>query len=73
MLNMQVGNLVQWFDYYHDGIVKSAGVGIIIDERIIKLDGSGEGSTYHQYLVSISRKLDSSCTVWFESHELDLL
>ena len=74
MLNMKIGDLVRWYEYYADNIVKDAGVGIIIDKRTIQTQGINERCyMHHQYLVSISRKLDRSCTVWFGSHTLDLL
>jgi hypothetical protein len=68
MLNAQVGDLVRWFDYYQDNIVKSAGIGVIIDQRFIKFDGYGKSSVYYQYLVCTENHIS-----WFGNHNLELI
>jgi len=46
--NIQEGDLVRWFELFHEGIVKDAGLGSVLNIREIQVDGP---TRYIQYEV----------------------
>jgi hypothetical protein len=59
----QKSDLVKWYDYYEDYIVRDAGLGVVIDTR-----SYGDRSnliTYHVY------KFKSQQSEWYTHHELE--
>ena len=47
---IKIGELVRWFEYYAEGIVKDSGLGIIIDREWMKTT-SDYGSSFLIYHV----------------------
>ena len=60
----QKSDLVKWYDYYEDHIVRDAGLGVVIDTRTY-----GDMSnliTYHVY------KFKSQECEWYTHYELEM-
>jgi len=63
MIDLKVSDLVKWYDYYNDEIVRDAGLGVVIDTRTY-----GDMSnliTYHVY------KFKSQECEWYSHYELE--
>jgi hypothetical protein len=59
----QKSELVKWYDYYDDQIVRDAGLGVIVDMRVYgDMDGL---TTYHVY------KFKSQECEWYTHYELE--
>tara|TARA_R110002020_G_scaffold322663_1_gene538436 strand:+ start:116 stop:325 length:210 start_codon:yes stop_codon:yes gene_type:complete len=59
----QLKDLVKWYDYYDDHIVRDAGLGVVIDKRAY---GDMDSLvTYHVY------KFKSQQCEWYTHHELE--
>jgi hypothetical protein len=59
----QLKDLVKWYDYYDDHIVRDAGLGVVIDKRVY---GDMDSLiTYHVY------KFKSQRYEWYTHYELE--
>ena len=59
----EIADLVKWYDYYVDEIVRDAGLGVIVDMRVYgDMDGL---TTYHVY------KFKSQECEWYTHYELE--
>lgn len=59
----QKSDLVKWYDYYEDYIVRDAGLGVVIDKRTYgDMDSL---TTYYVY------KFKSQQCEWYTHHELE--
>jgi len=61
----KTSDLVKWYDYYQDEIVRDAGLGVVVD---IKRNASGaayEWTNYGEYRFKTGR------LAWFEAYQLD--
>jgi hypothetical protein len=58
-------DLVKWHDYYHDEIVRDAGLGVVIDIRLSLPDADHEWTNYSVYKFKTGR------LAWFEAYQLD--
>ena len=59
----QKSDLVKWYDYYEDHIVRDAGLGVIIDTRTY--GDMSNLTTYHVY------KFKSQECEWYTHYELE--
>ena len=58
-------DLVKWYDYYEDQIVRDAGLGIVVD--VVR---SVPGTAYEWTNYSVY-KLKTGRVAWFEASQLD--
>tara|TARA_Y100001963_G_C6789705_1_gene454797 strand:+ start:787 stop:1008 length:222 start_codon:yes stop_codon:yes gene_type:complete len=54
---LSVSDLVRWFDYYEDRIVRDAGLGVVVES-------GGYGGMYLVY------RFEHNNTMWYERHDL---
>lgn len=66
---IKIGDLVRWFEYYVEGIVKDSGLGIIMDQEWMKTTGNYGGSflIYHVWKIG-----HDSNMVIFESSNIEI-
>jgi hypothetical protein len=58
-------DLVKWYDYYQDDIVRDAGLGVVIDIKRSLPDAAHEWANYSVYKFKTGR------LAWFEAYQLD--
>ena len=63
--DFKTADLVKWYEYYQDEIVRDAGLGLIMD---IKQSTPGAAHEWTNYSVY---KFKAGQTCWFESYQLD--
>jgi hypothetical protein len=63
MKQIAKSDLVRWFEYYEDRIVRDAGLGIIIDVRYRTI-------MEREWTMCLVYKFKSGHMDWFDSHEL---
>ena len=61
----KIADLVRWYDYYEDQIVRDAGLGIVVD-----VARSAPGTAYEWTNYSVY-KLKTGRVAWFEPFQLD--
>jgi len=65
--NMYKGDLVKWFEYYVEGIVKDAGLGTVVEAEKVE---SSWIEDYMRYKVWRHQKNDF---IWCSHNEVELL
>jgi hypothetical protein len=65
MKQIAKSDLVRWFEYYEDRIVRDAGLGIVVD---IKCAGSGADYEWTNYSVY---KFKTGRLAWFDARDID--
>ena len=61
----KTADLVKWYDYYEDHIVRDAGLGVVVD---IKRSAPGADYEWTNYSVY---KFKTGRLAWFEAYQLD--
>jgi len=65
MKQIAKSDLVRWFEYYEDRIVRDAGLGIVVD---IKRAASGADYEWTNYSVY---KFKTGRLAWFDARDID--
>jgi len=65
MKQIAKSDLVRWFEYYEDRIVRDAGLGIVVD---IKCAASGADYEWTNYSVY---KFKTGRLAWFDARDID--
>ena len=61
----KTSDLVKWYDYYQDEIVRDAGLGVVVDIKRSIPDAAHEWINYSVYKFKTGR------LAWFEAYQLD--
>jgi len=63
MKEIEKSDLVRWFDFYQDRIVRDAGLGVVLDVRHRTL-------MQREWTMYLVYKFKSGHMDWFDSHEV---
>jgi hypothetical protein len=63
--DFKTADLVNWFEYYEDEIIRDVGLGLIVDIKQNAPGAAYEWTTYSVYKFKTGR------LGWFESYQLD--
>ena len=67
MVKFKVADLVRWYEYYEDHIVRDAGLGVILNLQEFP-NFLGEGTSLTSYRVFKFKTQDCE---WFTHHEME--
>ena len=65
MKQIAKSDLVRWFEYYEDRIVRDAGLGIVVDIKRWAQDADYEWTNYSVYKFKTGR------LAWFDARDID--
>ena len=65
MKQIAKADLVRWFEYYDDRIVRDAGLGIVVDIKRWSPGADYEWTNYSVYKFKTGR------TAWFDARDID--
>ncbi len=65
MKQIAKADLVRWFEYYEDRIVRDAGLGIVVDIKHWSPGADYEWTNYSVYKFKTGR------TAWFDARDID--